>query len=149
MIPQAAPARRIARSRPEVDAVIASVLDSDTYNQGTAVASFEQAFAARARVSHCVGVAFGTDALALALRALDIGLGDEVITTALTSAGTAQAILHCGARPLWWRSRVAPAPPGKPLAGGRGHAPYGADGLPWSSRPITTQPMLGKPSRAC
>ena len=99
MIPQAAPARRIARFRREVDAAVASVLDSETYIQGTALASFEQAFAAHARMSHCVGVASGTDALALALRALGVGPGDEVITAALTFAGTAQAILHCGARP--------------------------------------------------
>ena len=99
MIPQAAPARRIARFRREVDAAVASVLDSETYIQGTAVASFEQAFAAHARMPHCVGVASGTDALALALRALGVGPGDEVITAALTFAGTAQAILHCGARP--------------------------------------------------
>lgn len=99
MIPQAAPARRIARFRREVDAAIAAVLNSETYIQGAAVASFEQAFAAHAQVSHCIGVASGTDALALALRALGIGLGDEVITTALTFAGTAQAILHCGACP--------------------------------------------------
>jgi dTDP-3-amino-3,4,6-trideoxy-alpha-D-glucose transaminase len=99
VIPQAAPPRRIARFRCEVDAAVASVLGGRDYILGSSVDAFERAFADHAGLSHCVGVASGTDALALALRALDVGPGDEVITAALTFAATAQAILHCGAIP--------------------------------------------------
>lgn len=99
MIPQAAPQRRIARFRAVVDAAIASVLGGDGYILGSAVAAFETAFAAYSGGVHCVGVASGTDALALALRSLGVGPGDEVIMPALTFAGSAQAVLHCGAQP--------------------------------------------------
>ncbi|KQP68757.1 DegT/DnrJ/EryC1/StrS aminotransferase [Methylobacterium sp. Leaf111] len=98
-IPQAAPPRRIARFREEIDRAVASVLGGSTYILGQAVADFEAAFAASAGLPHGIGVASGTEALALALRALGIGPGDEVIAPALTFAGTAQAILHCGALP--------------------------------------------------
>ena len=98
-VPQAAPQRRIARFRREVDAAVASALGGDAYILGPAVEAFERAFAARAGLAHCVGVASGTDALALALRALGVGPGDEVIAPALTFSGTAQAVLHCGATP--------------------------------------------------
>lgn len=99
MIPQAAPPRRIARFRREIDVAVASVLGGNDYILGSAVASFEAAFAEYSGSSHCIGVASGTDALALALRALGIGPGDEVILPALTFAGSAQAILQCGAQP--------------------------------------------------
>lgn len=97
MIPQAAPYRRIARFRAGVDAAIARVADSEQYILGRAVEEFEAAFAASAHRRHAVGVASGTDALALALRALGIGPGDEVIVPALTFAGSAHAVLQCGA----------------------------------------------------
>ncbi|MFK5597151.1 DegT/DnrJ/EryC1/StrS family aminotransferase [Methylobacterium sp. HMF5984] len=101
MIPQAAPPLRIARFREEIDASIAHVLSGPSYILGEAVAKFEAAFAVTAGVEHCIGVASGTDALALALRALGVGLGDEVLLPSLTFAGTAQAILHCGAVPVF------------------------------------------------
>lgn len=99
MIPQAAPPRRIARFRREVAAAITGVLDGPGYILGAAVAAFEREFAAHAGRAHGVGVASGTDAIALALRALGVGRGDEVILPALTFSGTAQAVLHCGAVP--------------------------------------------------
>lgn len=99
MIPQAAPASRIARYRSAVDAAIASVIESPNYILGSAVASFEASFASYVGTTHCVGVNSGTDALALSLRALGVGNGDDVITTALTAPATAQAILQCGATP--------------------------------------------------
>ena len=98
-IPQAAPALRIARYRAEVDAAIAAMLEGPSYILGPAVEAFESSFARYIGVRHGVGVSSGTEALLLILRALDIGPGDEVITTALTAAGTAQAILLCGATP--------------------------------------------------
>ena len=99
MIPQADPSLRIERFRSEIDRAIANVVSSKHYILGPAVEAFEADFATYLGVKHCVGVDSGTDALALALRGLGIGAGDEVITTALTFSGTAQAILHCGARP--------------------------------------------------
>lgn len=99
MIPQAAPASRIARYRSTVDAAITSVIEGANYILGSAVANFETNFAAYVGTSHCIGVNSGTDAIAFSLRALGIGKGDEVITTALTAPATAQAILQCGATP--------------------------------------------------
>ena len=99
MIPQAAPQRRVARFRGEINAAVASVLGGHGYILGSAVASFETYFATYSGSEHCVGVASGTDALALALRALGVGPGDEVILPALTFAGSAQAVLQCGAQP--------------------------------------------------
>ncbi|HWR00283.1 MAG TPA: DegT/DnrJ/EryC1/StrS family aminotransferase [Chlorobaculum sp.] len=99
IIPQAAPSLRIARFRKEIDRAIDKTLSSRHYILGPTVDSFESEFAAYLGVKHCVGVASGTDALALSLRGMNIGPGDEVITTALTASATAQAILHCGALP--------------------------------------------------
>lgn len=65
---------------------------------GAEVESFEERFASYIGVNHCVGVASGTDALTLALEALGVGAQDEVITVALTSAGTAAGIAATGAR---------------------------------------------------
>jgi dTDP-4-amino-4,6-dideoxygalactose transaminase len=67
---------------------------------GRALDAFEAAFAAYVGVRHCVGVASGTDALHLALRALGIGRGDEVILPANTFIATAQAVWACGADPV-------------------------------------------------
>jgi dTDP-3-amino-3,4,6-trideoxy-alpha-D-glucose transaminase len=89
----------VARYRAEIDAAIAGVLDSGSYILGPRAEQFEQAFAGYLGIAHCVAVNSGTDALALSLRALGIGHGDEVITSALTAAATAQAVLHCGATP--------------------------------------------------
>jgi dTDP-4-amino-4,6-dideoxygalactose transaminase len=97
MIPQAAPALRVNRYRHDIDQAVAAVLGGRSYILGETVERFENAFAVAAGSQHCVGVGSGTDALALGLRALAIGVGDEVITTALTAPATAQAILQCGA----------------------------------------------------
>ena len=101
IIPQADPSRRIERFRAEIDEAISQVISSSHYILGTAVETFEEDFANYLGVKNCIGVASGTDALALSLRGLGITTGDEVITTALTFSATAQAILHCGATPLF------------------------------------------------
>lgn len=98
-LPQASPSLRIARYRAAIDARIAAVLSSQSYILGPEVEQFETAFASYIGAQHCVGVATGTDALALALRALGIGRGDEVVTVSLTAAATASAIAQCGAEP--------------------------------------------------
>jgi dTDP-4-amino-4,6-dideoxygalactose transaminase len=101
MIPQAAPQLRIARFRSAIDARIAAVLSSTSYILGPEVERFETEFAAYIGAAHCVGVASGTDALALSLRVLGIGPGDEVITVAMTASPTVAAILQCGAQPAF------------------------------------------------
>lgn len=86
--------------RTEMDATIAEVIASCGFILGPKVKAFEDAFAGYCGVEHCVGVSNGTDALVLVLRALDIGAGDEVITTPHTFGATAEAICHVGARPV-------------------------------------------------
>ncbi len=76
------------------------VLDSSAFVHGPEVVAFEQEFAAYCDVRHALGVANGTDALALALRALGVGAGDAVALPALSFVGTAEAVRHVGARPL-------------------------------------------------
>ena len=87
--------------REAVDAAIDRVLSSGWFVLGPEVEAFESEFAAAAGARHGVGVGSGTDALALILRALDIGAGDEVITTPLSAAYTALAIVMAGARPVF------------------------------------------------
>ena len=85
----------------EIDAAIARVLDSGIYILGSEVKAFEEEFAATIGTRHAIGVANGTDALTLALMALDIGAGDEVITVSHTAVATAAAITRTGARPVF------------------------------------------------
>lgn len=73
------------------------VIDGARYILGKEVQEFEEQFAAYCDTNHCVGLANGTEAIHLALRALDIGRGDEVITAGNSFAATAFAIAHAGA----------------------------------------------------
>ncbi|HDN04409.1 MAG TPA: DegT/DnrJ/EryC1/StrS family aminotransferase [Chloroflexi bacterium] len=84
----------------EIDEAVQRVLDSGRFILGEEVTGLEREMADYLGVSHGVGVASGTDALILALRALDIGEGDEVILPAYTFFATAGAVLHVGARPV-------------------------------------------------
>ena len=76
------------------------VLESGWYVLGNEVAAFEKQWAAACGVAHGVGVGNGMDAIDIALRALDIGPGDEVITTPMTAFATVLAILRAGATPV-------------------------------------------------
>jgi len=80
--------------KPEMDAAIESVLEHSAFIMGPEVTAFEQAFADYIGVKHAIGVSSGTDALRLALEALGIGPGDEVITVANTYIATCEAISH-------------------------------------------------------
>src|SRR5207247_6224128 len=84
--------------KPEVDAAIASVITQTAFIGGAFVKTFEEAFARYCGVDHCVGVANGTDALFIALKALGVGPGDEVITVANSFIATSEAIRMAGAR---------------------------------------------------
>jgi dTDP-4-amino-4,6-dideoxygalactose transaminase len=86
--------------KPEIDAAIASVLSRSAYVGGSDIDDLERWFAAYCGVSHAIGVSSGTRALELVLRALQIGVGDEVITSANTFIATAAAITAAGARPV-------------------------------------------------
>lgn len=92
--------RQHAALREELLAAIAGIVDSCGFVGGATVARFEQEFAAACGVDHAVGVASGTDAIKLALRALGVGPGDEVAVPAFTFVATAGAVMECGARPV-------------------------------------------------
>lgn len=84
-----------------VQAAIARVIERGWFVLGPELESFEREFAALSRAPESVGVGTGTDALALALRGLGIGAGDEVITSPLSAAYSALAIMMAGARPVF------------------------------------------------
>ena len=86
--------------KPEIDAAVARVLDSGYYILGPEVEAFEAEWAAYCEAKHAVGVANGLDALHLALRAMDVGPGDEVIVPSHTYIATWLAVSHCGATPV-------------------------------------------------
>lgn len=83
-----------AEVRPAMDAV----LNNTAFILGSPVEAFEREFAAYCGVEHCIGVANGTDALAIACAALDVGPGDEVIVPANTFIATALGASHLGAK---------------------------------------------------
>ena len=85
----------------EVAAGFARVLSTTGFVGGPEVAAFEAEFAEFCGVAHCVGVANGTDAVELALRAAGVGPGDEVVVPANTFVATAEAVARAGARPVF------------------------------------------------
>lgn len=87
--------------RPAIDAAIQSVIERTAFIMGPDVHAFEAEFARYCTATHAVGVASGTAALELTLRACGIGAGDEVITSAHTFIATAEAISAVGARPVF------------------------------------------------
>jgi len=87
--------------RPELDAAIARVIDSGAYILGPEVEAFEREFAAYCGAAHAIGVANGTEAITIALRALGVGPGDEVVVPSFTFYASAEAIPPTGARPVF------------------------------------------------
>jgi dTDP-4-amino-4,6-dideoxygalactose transaminase len=85
----------------ELKAALDAVLRESAFVHGRFVREFEDAFAAYCETRFCLGVANGTDALALALRAAGVGQGDTVVTAPFTFAATVEAIYHVGARPAF------------------------------------------------
>jgi UDP-2-acetamido-2-deoxy-ribo-hexuluronate aminotransferase len=90
-----------AALKPDVDARIQRVLDHGQYIMGPEVAELERSLAAFTGSRHCVTVASGTEALLIALMALGIGPGDEVITSPFTFAATGEVIVLVGAKPVF------------------------------------------------
>src|SRR5215207_3721663 len=91
----------LAPLRPEIDARIAAVVDRGSFILGPEVAAFEAEFADYLGAAHAIGVANGTDALTLALRAMGVGAGDEVVVPSFTFYASAEAIPPTGARPVF------------------------------------------------
>src|SRR3954466_4779684 len=91
----------LAPLRAEIDAAIAGVLDDRRFILGPKVAAFEQEFAAYCGAGHGIGVGNGTDALTIALRALGVGPGDEVVVPSFTFYASAEAIPPTGATPVF------------------------------------------------
>jgi dTDP-4-amino-4,6-dideoxygalactose transaminase len=87
--------------RTEIDLAIANVIEQTAFIGGAAVRRFESDFAADYGVAHCVSCANGTDAIYIALKMLDIGPGDEVITTAHSWISTSEAVSQTGATPVF------------------------------------------------
>ena len=145
-------ARRAAALEPELSEAIERVVRSGRYLLGPETEAFETEFAAFGGRRHAVAVASGTEALRLALVALGVGPGDEVIVPAFTAVPTAAAVCATGAVPVF--VDVDPTPPRstRPAARGRGHRadpgrdpgaplrPAGADSPTSASRCSRTPP---------
>ena len=100
IVPQTNPKANYLTHKAEIEVVIAKTLESGWYILGQEVAAFETAFAAYIGASQAIGVANGTDALEIALRACDIGPGDAVFTVSHTAVATVAAIERAGATPV-------------------------------------------------
>ena len=91
----------LAPLRAELDAAIGGVLDSGRFILGPQVEAFEDELAGYCASAHAIGVANGTDALTIALRAMGVGPGDDVVVPSLTFFATAEAVAPTGARPVF------------------------------------------------
>lgn len=87
--------------RKDIDAAIARTLDRCSFCLGPDVVQFEKDFAAYCQAQHCVAFNSGTSALHIAMRLLNIGPGDEVVTTPCTFVATSWAISYVGAKPVY------------------------------------------------
>src|SRR5271170_7808497 len=93
--------RQYQNLKPELDAAILRAVGRGDFVLGEDTREFEKEFAAFNQIPFCVGVADGTDALFLALLALGVGAGDEVIVPANTFIASVEAISQTGARPVF------------------------------------------------
>jgi dTDP-3-amino-3,4,6-trideoxy-alpha-D-glucose transaminase len=91
----------LAPLREELRAAVERVLDSERYILGPEVEAFEREFASYCGAGEAVGVANGTEAITIALRAMGVGLGDEVVVPSFTFYASAEAIPPTGARPVF------------------------------------------------
>jgi dTDP-3-amino-3,4,6-trideoxy-alpha-D-glucose transaminase len=91
----------VSALRGELRAAVARVLDSERYILGPEVAAFEAEFASYCGAPHAIGVANGTEAITIALRAMGVGPGDEVVVPSFTFYASAEAIPPTGATPVF------------------------------------------------
>src|SRR3990172_2281092 len=101
MIPMIDLKKQFSEIKDEIIEMMTEILQSTQYILGPKVLELEQKIAHYHGVSEAIGVASGTDALHLAIEALGIGEGDEVITTPFTFFATAEAVLYTGATPVF------------------------------------------------
>jgi UDP-2-acetamido-2-deoxy-ribo-hexuluronate aminotransferase len=101
MVPMIDLKKQFADIKDEVLSTVTEILESAHYILGPRVSEFEKKVAAYHGVSEAIGVASGTDALHLAVEALGIGDGDEVITTPFTFFATAEAVIYTGGTPVF------------------------------------------------
>jgi dTDP-3-amino-3,4,6-trideoxy-alpha-D-glucose transaminase len=94
-------ATSLARYHERLGRRLAEVIATGRYILGPEVTAFEQEFAAYCGVEHCVGVANGTDAITIALRALGVGPGDEVVVPSFTFYASVEAAVNAGATPVF------------------------------------------------
>ena len=94
-------ATSLAEHMPRITERLAEVADSGRYILGPEVEAFEGEFAGYLGARHCIGVGNGTDALAIALRALGVAPGDDVVVPSFTFYATAEAVAAVGARPVF------------------------------------------------
>src|SRR4051812_10617903 len=100
-VPLFDPSTPLAPLRDEIDAAVKRVLDSKHFILGPEVEAFERELAAYVGARHAIGVANGTEALTIALRALGVGPGDDVVVPSFTFYASAEAIPPTGARPVF------------------------------------------------
>ena len=100
-VPPFSLSQQISDLSADLERAVLSVLQSGQYIGGAQIQQFEAAFAASTGVDFAVGCNSGTDALILALRALGVGAGDEVITCSFSFFATAEAISAVGATPVF------------------------------------------------
>jgi dTDP-4-amino-4,6-dideoxygalactose transaminase len=101
MIPIMDLRRQYQLLKAELEPAVLSVLEKGAFILGPEVQQFEREIAAYLGAGHALGVASGTDALYIGLRALNVGPGDEVITTAFSYIATSEAIVRTGAKPVF------------------------------------------------
>jgi dTDP-4-amino-4,6-dideoxygalactose transaminase len=101
MVPLLELTRQYQELKSDIDAAVLGLLAGGQYVLGPAVSAFEEAAAKYLGVKHAIGVANGTDALLLALRAMGVECGDEVITTPFTFIATAEVLSLIGAKPVF------------------------------------------------
>jgi dTDP-4-amino-4,6-dideoxygalactose transaminase len=100
LIPISSPLAAFQAQQDDIRARVLAVFDSGAYVLGPEVAGFEQSFSEYCQAAYGIGVKNGTDALILALKALGIGPGDEVVTVSHTALATVSAVLAAGATPV-------------------------------------------------